>query len=172
MQPRTYVKKSSGKLPLKVTDFTHPKLALVPRRVTRLYRNTTTDWIRLRWFDGTAREGVTTPGHHFQDELGGFPTTPERARTGSATVVLASGELTQVPAERIVYSGETAQLFERAGACVDTGHGTAAQPVESESWKTKHDLYGFNPEKRVRGGSARVRRSLGSLCVQMGGARV
>ena len=36
--------------------------ALVPRRVTRLYRNTTTDWIRLRWVDGTAREVITTPG--------------------------------------------------------------------------------------------------------------
>ena len=64
--------------------------ALVPRRVTRLYRNTTTDWIRLSWVDGTARKVITTPGHHFLDELGGFPTTPEMTRTGSATVVLAS----------------------------------------------------------------------------------
>jgi hypothetical protein len=87
--------------------------ALVPRRVTRLYRNTTTDWLRLRWHDG-AREVITTPGHHFLDELGGFPTIEEMTRTGSATVVLASGALTQVTAERIVYSAETAHLFERA----------------------------------------------------------
>ncbi len=69
--------------------------ALVPRRVTRLYRNTITDWIRLRWVDDTAREGVATPGHHFLDEFGGFPTTLDMTRTGSATVVLASGALTQ-----------------------------------------------------------------------------
>jgi hypothetical protein len=29
--------------------------ARVPRRVTRLYCNATTDWIRLCWFVGTAR---------------------------------------------------------------------------------------------------------------------
>jgi hypothetical protein len=57
--------------------------ALVPRRVTRLYRNTTTEWIRLRWFDGMAREVITTPGHHFLDELGLFPTIEEMTRTGS-----------------------------------------------------------------------------------------
>ena len=67
--------------------------ALVPRRITRLYRNTTTEWLRLRWFDGTAREVITTPGHHFLDELGLFPTIEEMTRTGSATVVLASGAL-------------------------------------------------------------------------------
>ncbi len=48
--------------------------ALVPRRVTQAYRNTTTDWIRLRWFDGTAREVITTPGPHFLDEFEGLPT--------------------------------------------------------------------------------------------------
>ena len=68
--------------------------ALVPRRVTRLYRNTTTNWIRLCWLDGTAREVLTTPGHHFLDELGLFPTIEEMTLTGSATVVLASGTQT------------------------------------------------------------------------------
>ncbi len=129
MQPKTYVKKSSGKLPLKAADFTHPKLALVPRRVTRLYRNTTTEWIRLRWFDGTARAVITTPGHQFLDELGGFPTIEERARTGSAAVVLASGELTQVTAERTPFCADIAPLFERAmgqgggGECGGEGGG-------------------------------------------------
>jgi hypothetical protein len=75
--------------------------ALVPRRVTRLYRNTTTDWLRLRWHDGTAREVITTPGHHFLDELGGFPTIEEMVKEDRATVVLASGGLTQVTGERM-----------------------------------------------------------------------
>ena len=38
----------------------------------------------------------TTPGRHFRDALGDFPTAPERARTGSAAVLLASGALTEV----------------------------------------------------------------------------
>jgi len=58
--------------------------ALVPRRVTWAYRNTTTEWIRLRWFDGAAQEVITSPGHHFLDELGKFPTIEEMTRTGSA----------------------------------------------------------------------------------------
>lgn len=40
--------------------------ALVPRKVTRLYRNTTTEWLRLIWEeDGAAKELVSTPGHQF-----------------------------------------------------------------------------------------------------------
>ena len=57
--------------------------ALVPRRVSRLYRNTTTDWLRLRWHDGT-REVITTPGHHFLDAFGGFPTIEEMVKEGRA----------------------------------------------------------------------------------------
>ena len=92
--------------------------ALVPRRVTRLYRNTTTEWICLRWFDSTAREVITTPGHHFLDASGGFPTIEDMTRTGSATVVLASGALAQVTAERTPFCADVAPLFERA-----MGHG-------------------------------------------------
>jgi hypothetical protein len=69
------------------------------------------------------------PGHHFLDQFGGFPTIAQMLRDGSATLVLASGELAEVTAERIVYSAETAHLFERAVAYADTGDGTAAQPV-------------------------------------------
>jgi Ca2+-binding RTX toxin-like protein len=111
--------------------------ALVARRVTRLYRNTTTEWVRLRWVEeGAAREVVSTPGHHFLDEFGSFPTIAEMLRDGRATVVLASGELAEVTAERIVYSAETAHLFERAVAYAGTGDGTAAQPVELDCWQT------------------------------------
>ena len=108
--------------------------ALVPRRVTWAYRNTTTDWIRLRWFDGTAREGVTTPGHHASDAWGAFPTTPEMTRTGSATVVLASGGLMQVTAERTPFCADTAPLVERAMG-LGGGVGTAAGKVgERDRW--------------------------------------
>ena len=91
--------------------------ALVPRRVVRIYRNATTEWVRLTWVEGgERRELVATPGHHFLDQFGLFPTIHEMTRTGRATVVLASGALAEVTAERIVYSAETAHLFERAVA--------------------------------------------------------
>lgn len=87
---------------------------LVPRRVVRIYHNTTTEWVRLTWVEGgERRELVATQGHHFLDQFGQFPTIAEMTRTGRATVVLASGALAEVTAERIVYSAETAHLFER-----------------------------------------------------------
>ena len=90
----------------------------IPRRVTRAYRNATTEWLRLRWTEGgAAREVVTTLGHHFLDALGKFPTTPEMTREGCATVVLASGAATQVTDERIICA-DAAPVFERA-----MGHG-------------------------------------------------
>jgi len=57
--------------------------ALVPRRVKRIWRNTTTEWVRLRWAEnGEARELVATPGHHFLDVTGGFPALAEMIRDG------------------------------------------------------------------------------------------
>jgi len=75
--------------------------ALVPRKVVRLYRNTTEEWVKLTWAEGgEAKELVTTPGHHFLDRFGHFPMIEEMLENGRATVVLASGELTEVTAGR------------------------------------------------------------------------
>jgi len=75
--------------------------ALVPHKVVRLYRNTTEEWVKLRWAEGGEQsELVTTPGHHFRDRFGNFPTIEDMLENGRATVVLASGELTEVTAER------------------------------------------------------------------------
>ena len=111
--------------------------ALVPRRVTRLYRNTTKEWIRLRWQeDGAAREVITTPSHHFLDEFGGFPTIEEMVKEDRATVVLASGELAEVTADRILFSAETAHLFERATSVSVIAGNAALKPVEIDAWQT------------------------------------
>jgi hypothetical protein len=86
---------------------------LVPRRVTKLFRNVTTDWVRLEWRDpvtGELQELVATPGHHFLDQFGNFPPIEQMIRTdeprnraevsdqaksietsGRASVVLACG---------------------------------------------------------------------------------
>ena len=76
--------------------------ALVPRKVVRLYRNTTEEWVKLTWAkDGEAKELIATPGHHFLGRFGSFPTIEEMLENGRATVALASGELTEVTAEPI-----------------------------------------------------------------------
>ena len=94
----------------------------------------TPEGMRLRWFDSTAREVITTPGHHFLDTLGGFPTTPEMTRTGSATVVLASGALTQVAAERTPFCADVAPRVER-GMGRGGGLGRAPGTVgERDGW--------------------------------------
>lgn len=123
---------------------------LVPRRVVRIYRNTTTEWIRLSWVEGgERRELVATPGHHFLDQFGQFPTIAEMTRTGRATVVLASGALAEVTAERIVHSAETAHLFERAVAHAATAGNAALQPVELEAWATcNFEVEGLRPNAR------------------------
>jgi hypothetical protein len=87
---------------------------LVAKRVTKLYRNTTTEWIELDF--GGAREKLTcTPGHHFLDEFGNFPTIAELLLRGSkdghykARLVLEDGTLHEATGKRIVWSEATAQ---------------------------------------------------------------
>ncbi|UNZ53844.1 hypothetical protein [Agrobacterium tumefaciens] len=122
-------------------DFGRGKL--VPRRVTRLFHNVTTEWIRLRWEDaGERRELICTPGHHFLDRFGNFPPIDEMITAGHATVVLASGEITEVLAEHIVYSAENAVEFERAQVYGATIGCAALKPFELDGWRT----YNFEVE--------------------------
>lgn len=110
---------------------------LVPRRVTKVYRNTTTEWIKLSWVEnGEAKELFATPGHHFLDEFGQFPPLEDMVTEGRATVVLASGELAEVSAERIVYSAETAHLFEQAHSYGMIAGNAALQPVGMDAWQS------------------------------------
>lgn len=118
--------------------------ALVPRRVKRVFRNTTTEWIKLSWSEnGDTKELVTTPGHHFLDQFGGFPSIETMIAGGSATVVLASGELAKVMAKRIIYSTETAHMFEQARAVGMVAGNAALQPVTIDAWHT----YNFEVEE-------------------------
>ncbi len=67
---------------------------LVPRKVVRLFRNTTDEWVKLTWAEGgEAKELIATPGHHFLDRFGSFPTIEEMIENGKTASVLASGEL-------------------------------------------------------------------------------
>ena len=91
--------------------------ALVPKRVKRLFRNTTTEWIKLTWLEnGEAKELVATPGHHMLDKTGAFTRLDRMLQNGKAEIVLASGEVVEAKAEHITYSLETAHLFEQAAS--------------------------------------------------------
>ncbi|MDR0807570.1 MAG: hypothetical protein LBE86_00295, partial [Gemmobacter sp.] len=85
--------------------------ALVPKRVVRLFRNETEEWLRLMWREGDGdRELVVTPGHHFLDARGQFRQIDAIIADAEPTVVLADGSLAQVRAERIVWSAETRHM--------------------------------------------------------------
>ena len=57
--------------------------ALVARKVVRLYRNTTEEWVKLTWTEGgEAKELISTPSHHFLDQFGNFPTIEEMLENG------------------------------------------------------------------------------------------
>jgi hypothetical protein len=89
--------------------------ALVPKRVKRLFRNTTTEWIKLTWLENSeAKELVATPGHHMLDKTGAFMRLDLMVQNGKAEIVLASGEVVEAKAEHITYSTETAHLFAQA----------------------------------------------------------
>ncbi|MGO8083770.1 hypothetical protein [Rhizobium leguminosarum] len=116
---------------------------LVLRRVTRIFRNVTMEWIRLSWHEhGQPQELLCTPGHHFLDRFGTFPPIEQMINAGKALVVLESGQLTEVTAERIVYSVETSHLFERSVVTGMSAGSAALQPVEIEGWQT----YNFEVE--------------------------
>ena len=101
--------------------------AMVPKRVKRLFRNTTTEWIKLTWLvDGQPQELVATPGHHMLDKSGGFTRLDRLVINGKAEVVLASGAVVEADVEHISYSAETAHLFEQAASSLQTSANHAA----------------------------------------------
>ena len=121
--------------------------SLVPKHVSRLFRNVTTEWRVLSWQEnGEPRELTCTPGHHFLDEFGNFSTIAEileRSGGEEATIVLADGRLQRVSARRVVYSAETAHLYERASKLeTPVVGGLALSPVVIEGWAT----YNFEVE--------------------------
>ena len=101
--------------------------AMVPKRLKRLFRNTTTEWIKLTWLvDGQPQELVATPGHHMLDKSGGFTRLDRLVINGKAEVVLASGAVVEADVEHISYSAETAHLFEQAASSLQTSANHAA----------------------------------------------
>jgi hypothetical protein len=109
--------------------------ALSPRRVTKLFRNTTTEWVKLTWIeDGEKKELFATPNHTFLDRFGTFKTIAEMASNGRTTLVLESNKLVNVVTERIVYSFNTVNMFERAQLQGIVVGSAILQPFEMDAW--------------------------------------
>lgn len=132
-----------------VTSFSGRESETLVGKVTRIFRNVTSEWLRLTWqeqgLDGmiASKELVTTPGHHFLDRFGNYLTIEEMVENGEATVILANGEEAQVKAERIVYSAETAHMFEQARSVASVSGNLAIKPQSVEGWQT----YNFEVEE-------------------------
>ncbi|WP_417667259.1 hypothetical protein [Roseibium sp.] len=118
--------------------------ALVPKKVVRTFTNITEEWLRLTWVEeGVKQELVTTPGHEFLTAHGGFRQIEQLMAGGTGTLVLADGTEAEVSAERIVYSAETAEMFEQAEGFVLPQNGNLAlKPEFKKGWKT----YNFEVE--------------------------
>jgi hypothetical protein len=112
---------------------------LVPGEVGRIYGNVTTEWLILRTTDGSREkigELTVTPGHHFRRTDRSFARIDDILRD-DGIILLADGTPLKVTAERVVYSAETAHLYEEAEkvAYVVEG-GTALKPEVVRGWRT------------------------------------
>ncbi|MBU3890840.1 DUF4214 domain-containing protein [Methylosinus sp. KRF6] len=84
-----------------------------------------------------------TPGHLFYTPDGGFRRIDE-IMAGDGKIVLADGTVIEVTAERVVYSEETAHLYEQAERIVyATEGGLALAPRIEHGWRT----YNFEVEE-------------------------
>ncbi|MEJ8476858.1 DUF4214 domain-containing protein [Roseibium algae] len=123
----------------------HGRGALVPKKVVRTFTNITEEWLRLSWVeDGEDKELVTTPGHEFLTAHGGFRQIEKLVAGGTGTIVLADGSEAKVASERLIYSAETADMFEQAEGYVLPQNGNLAlKPEFKKGWKT----YNFEVEE-------------------------
>jgi hypothetical protein len=109
---------------------------LTPQKVTRLYRNATTEWIKLNWtHDNQPQELITTPHHHFLDKNGSFLTIEDMLENNTTTLINADGNEITVTASRITYSEQTAHLFEQS-ASMSATVGNLALQTTFNSWQT------------------------------------
>ena len=109
-------------------------------RVSRIICNVTDEWIKLS--NGT----TVTPGHRYLQPDGSFEEIGKmlEAGGGECEVVLADGTLQKVTGERIIYSAETAHLYEESEKVVyENFGGLALEPKIVKGWKT----YNFTVEK-------------------------
>jgi hypothetical protein len=117
---------------------------LAPRRVARLFRNITEEWIELS-FEGAREPLVVTPGHRFLTADGTFETIAELLNkgAGAARVVLDDGSLVVARGRIIAYNESSANQFPEA-SIVESGlsvGGLALAPRTRRGWATYNFEY-------------------------------
>ncbi len=117
---------------------------LVPGKVTRLYQNSTDEWIKLSWRDGSeVRTLISTPGHHFLDTEGNYGRLDGMISEGVVQLVQSTGKVVTATAETIMFSEQTAQLFEIEETYGFVSGANAVAPLSvSKGWRT----YNFEVE--------------------------
>ncbi len=114
---------------------------LVARRVVRMLTGVTTEWLKLT-FDDCHQHLIVTPGHRFLAAQGDFRRIDEII-ADDGCIVRADGSIILVTAERIIYSVETAHLYEQDEVIEYASVGnTALRPEVKRGWKT----YNFEVE--------------------------
>ncbi len=104
---------------------------MVPRRVTRLFRNVTDEWLEL------SSGLVVTPGHFFLTTDGTFEPISRILATRGGEVVLDDGSIARLTTRRVRYSDETADLYPTTTVhAVDSEGALARAPQPREGWAT------------------------------------
>ncbi|NSZ80814.1 hypothetical protein G6M17_16735 [Agrobacterium tumefaciens] len=115
---------------------------LVSNKVTRLFGNVTQEWLELSFPEDSGLDTlVVTPGHRFLTPDGKFTAISELVdrSTGRAELVLADGLPIVASTQRVVYSEETADLYEQQ---IDPDDAVTAAINSQNGWKT----YNFEVE--------------------------
>ncbi|WP_417827116.1 hypothetical protein [Thalassospira povalilytica] len=114
-----------------------PDGAPVPGQVTKLFRNTTKEFVRLTFADRD--DLVATPGHRFLTETGDYLEIGHMLRLGGGSVRLvdSTGAIVEARGELIAYTEETAHLFPQAAAKSIAYEGNAVLKEEAAAgWAT------------------------------------
>ncbi|MCF6446097.1 Hint domain-containing protein [Nereida sp. MMG025] len=106
--------------------------------VTKLFTNTTSEFIRLSFGDGRD-DLVATPGHRFLTETGDYMEIGHMLRLGGGTVrvVDVDGSIVEATGEVIAYSEQTAHMFEQSASKTIAFEGNAVRKEDAvKGWTT------------------------------------
>jgi len=125
----------------------------VPGRVTKLFTNTTSEFIRLSFADNRD-DLVATPGHRFLTETGDYMEIGHMLRLGGGTVrvVDVDGSIIQAAGEVIAYSAETAHMFEQSATKTIAFEGNTVLKEDVEQGWTTYNFEVAEHHNYVAGG--------------------
>jgi len=125
----------------------------IPGRVTKLFTNTTSEFIRLTFSDDRD-DLVATPGHRFLTETGDYMEIGHMLRLGGGTVrvVDVDGSIIEAAGEVIAYSAETAHMFEQSATKTIAFEGNTVLKEDVEQGWTTYNFEVKEHHNYVAGG--------------------